>query len=76
MALRKAQGLPFLWNRRTQLLKKGRHNMKHTYNAGVMSKKNWEYEYPGNPTGTCIRRTLRRCQVAETAPTTAMEEDF
>ena len=52
--------------------------MKHTYNAGLKSKKNWDYEYPGNPTGTefIIRRTLRRSQSVETAPTPAMEEDF
>ena len=41
-----------LLNRRTELLQKCRHKRKFTY-AGMTSRQNkWNYEYPGNPTGT------------------------
>ena len=41
-----------LLNRRTELLQKCRHKRKFTYAGMTSRQKKWNYEYPGNPTGT------------------------
>ena len=39
-----------LLNKRTELLQKCRHRRKFTYEG--FKKRKWNYEHPGNPTGT------------------------
>ena len=59
-----------LLNRRTELLQKCRHKRKFTYAGMTSRQKKWNYEYPGNPTGT---EDWKRKLWGEGSP---MDQDF